>query len=220
MIAELDNLILRFMGKEVNNLFFTSDTHWGHENILLPCGRPFKSIEEHDAALVENWNKKVPKNGVVFHLGDVAMKFEQDRLKEILDSLNGKIYLIIGNHDVQYLEFLKYRFEAMYWQLGLHIGQHSVLLNHNPFLCYAGAWKEKPKAIQLFGHVHSGQYNVTGIDLPRLQHLFPWQYDVGVDANNFMPISWNEIIEIMQKRREKKLEDLANESDLQTLHES
>lgn len=203
MIAEFNNLIFRFMGKEVNHLYFTSDTHFGHENIIYHCGRPFKSIEEHDAALVENWNKKVPMNAIVFHLGDVAMKFEEERLKEILRSLNGKIYLIIGNHDIQYLEFLKDYFAGIYWQLGLHIGQHSVLLNHNPFLCYAGAWKEKPKAIQLFGHVHSGPYNVTGIDLPRLSQLFPWQYDVGVDGNGFAPISWNEILDIMNKRKEE-----------------
>lgn len=202
MIAEFDNLILRFMGKEVNQLYFTSDTHFQHKNILHHCNRPFKSIEEHDATLVENWNKKVPKNGIVFHLGDVAMKFEAKRLNEILTSLNGKIYLIVGNHDVQYLECLKNYFAGIYWQLGLHIGQHSVLLNHNPFLCYAGAWKEKPKAIQLFGHVHSGQYNTTGIDLPRMEYLFPWQYDVGVDGNNFTPISWNEILEIMNKKKE------------------
>lgn len=191
------------MGKEVNNLFFTSDSHFQHSNIIQHCGRPFKSIEEHDAALVENWNKKIPSNGIVFHLGDVAMSFDPARLKTILDSLHGKIYLIIGNHDISNLDFLKYRFEGMFWQLCLNIGQYHVSLNHYPFLCYAGAWKEKPKSIQLFGHVHSGPYNVTGVDLPRLKYLFPWQYDVGVDGNNFTPISWNEILDIMNKKREK-----------------
>jgi len=203
MIVEQDNLIWRFMGKEVEKLYFTSDTHFQHANIIKHCGRPFASVEEHDAVLVENWNKKIPKDGIVFHLGDVAMAFDEERLKEILDSLNGTIYLIVGNHDVPHLDFIKYRFAGMFWQLGLHIGQHSVLLNHNPFLCYAGAWKEKPKAIQLFGHVHSGQYNVTGLDLPRMEYLFPWQYDVGVDGNDFAPISWAEILEIMNKRKEE-----------------
>ena len=203
MIIEQNGLVMRCMGKEVNNLFFTSDTHLCHSNIIRYCDRPFASVEEHDAALVENWNKKVPKNGIVFHLGDVAMAFDKDRLKEILDSLNGTIYLIVGNHDVPHLDFIKYRFAGVFWQLCLHIGPRDVWLNHNPFLCYAGAWREKPKHIQLFGHVHSGPYNVTGVDLPRLDQLFPWQYDVGVDGNCFAPISWLEILDIMHKRKEE-----------------
>lgn len=61
------------------------------------CNRPFDSIEEHDAKLIENWNSVVGTNDTVFHLGDVlfggSMKWH-----EIIGQLNGRIILIQGNH--------------------------------------------------------------------------------------------------------------------------
>ena len=55
-----------------SKIYLTSDSHYGHSNILKFCDRPFKDIEEHDKMLIENWNKKVPQDGLVFHLGDFA----------------------------------------------------------------------------------------------------------------------------------------------------
>ena len=53
--------------------FFTSDTHFGHENIIKYCNRPFTSTEEMDKALISNWNKVVKPEDTVFHLGDFAV---------------------------------------------------------------------------------------------------------------------------------------------------
>jgi calcineurin-like phosphoesterase family protein len=66
-------------------------------------------------------------------------------------------------------------------------------LNHVPFLCYGGTYRD-PKGLvyQLFGHVHSGR-NAKGEDIERLKYLFPTQYDVGVDNNDYTPISWYEV---------------------------
>ena len=58
--------------KDAEKIFFTSDTHFGHENIIKYCKRPFKDVKEHDAELIRRWNEKVPEDGIVFHLGDVA----------------------------------------------------------------------------------------------------------------------------------------------------
>lgn len=66
----------------------------------------------------------------------------------------------------------------------------SIILNHNPFLCYGGSYRD---VWQLFGHVHSGPLSHTGLDLPRLKMLFPLQYDVGVDNNDFRPVSFAEV---------------------------
>ena len=72
MIVEQDSLIWRFMGKEVEKLYFTSDTHFQHANIIKHCGRPFASVEEHDAVLVENWNKK--RKPKVNSIGELTYK--------------------------------------------------------------------------------------------------------------------------------------------------
>lgn len=79
-------------------IFFTSDTHFCHKNIISYAGRPFFSTEEMDKALIENWNSVVPEDGIVFHLGDFCFG-GNTQWKTIRKKLNGKIYLILGNHD-------------------------------------------------------------------------------------------------------------------------
>jgi len=215
MIFDTNNLVTRFVGKETKNLYFTADTHFGHSNILGFCDRPFKTIEEHDEVLVANWKKKIPENAIVYHLGDVGFG-SSERVKKILEELPGKIYLIVGNHDLPRIEAIKGRFEAVYWQHLLQIGRRFVALNHYPFLCYAGVYKKHlgHTTVQLFGHVHSLPGNKgTGLDIPRLDKLFPWQYDVGVDNNGFAPVSWTEIQAIMEKRRQEAVMNSENEQD-------
>jgi len=80
-----------------SNIFFVSDTHFGHSNIIQFCDRPFASVEEMDYNLIKNWNEKVPLDGLVFHLGDFGWGGYQE-YKKIRDQLNGKIILIKGNH--------------------------------------------------------------------------------------------------------------------------
>jgi len=82
----------------------------------------------------------------------------------------------------------------------IKIDNRKVYLNHYPFLCYAGTYRGKDyNTIQLFGHVHSNKENTHGKDKDRLKYLFPTQYDVGVDNNNYYPVSWNQILEIINK---------------------
>ena len=93
-------------------------------------------------------------------------------------------------------------FDSVSTQLLLKIDNQFVYLNHYPFLCYAGTYRNPKQAvIQLYGHVHSGP-NCGGIDTDRLVNLFPYQYDVGVDNNNYTPVSWQQVQEIIQKQVE------------------
>lgn len=74
-------------------------------------------------------------------------------------------------------------------QLQIEIEGNLIYLNHYPFLCYGGSYRG---VWQLFGHVHSGP-NAEGLDISRLKILVPTQYDVGVDNNNYAPISYKEV---------------------------
>lgn len=181
----------RFQYREDEPIWFTSDTHFNHANIIKFCNRPFKDIKEHDEVLIENWNNRVGKDDLVFHLGDFCFGGSYEWNK-YLDALNGKIILIIGNHDRKNLrQGYITKFEFVTPQMQITIGKQSIYLNHMPFLCYAGSWRN---VWQLFGHVHSGpNSNKDGIDIPRLEYLYPLQYDVGVDNNDFVPISYQEI---------------------------
>ena len=180
--------------KDAEKMFFTSDTHFGHENIIKYCNRPFKDIEEHDEELIKRWNSKVPEDGIVFHLGDVAFGNPQ-RVNEILNQLNGTIYLVIGNHDWRSIVKNHWsRFREMTQQINMKIGEQHIILNHYPLLCFSGVYRESNPTWQLFGHVHTSPYADSGLDTPRLANLFPTQYDVGVDNNNFTPVSYFDIL--------------------------
>src|SRR4051812_23203728 len=84
----------------MSNIWFTSDTHFGHKNILKYCpdSRPYSSIEEMDEAIIENWNERVKPGDVSYHIGDVTW-YRDDKAKQVLSRLNGQNNLVMGNHD-------------------------------------------------------------------------------------------------------------------------
>ena len=180
-------------------IWSVSDTHFGHVNIIKFCNRPFNSVEEMDKALINNWNSVVQPNDIVFHLGDFAFA-PNARWKQLIQILNGHIYLIVGNHDeIRYPGHqVSDLFEGVTSQLIVKIDGQAVYLNHYPFLCYGGTWR-KDAVWQLYGHVHSGPH-CEGKDMSRLNITFPYQYDVGVDNNNYTPVSWKQIKEIINKQ--------------------
>lgn len=185
-----------------SGLWFTSDLHFSHANILRFCNRPFRDTDHMNAMLIKNWNERVAPEDIIFILGDFAWG-GSTVWTNILNQLNGHKYLIIGNHDEKNLRqnYSKY-FDWIGYQMHLQIEGRSVYLNHYPFLCYGGSYRNPDNAVwQLYGHVHSKE-GQTGQDKERLKYLFPYQYDVGVDNNNYTPVSWDEIKTIINKQVE------------------
>ena len=182
--------------------FFTSDTHFNHANIIKSCNRPFKDVEQMNETLIANWNRVIGPDDTVFHLGDFCLGGAAEWTK-MLDRLNGRIYLIMGNHDLKNLrQGFVGRFEHVAMQMHIMVGKQRIYLCHYPFLCFEGGYKN---VWQLFGHVHSRKSN-TGIDAGRLQYLFPTQYDVGVDNNDFTPVSFEQVQRIINKQIENSKE--------------
>lgn len=193
----------KYNKEEAKHLFFTSDLHFCHKNIIRFCNRPWSTTEEMNEGLVERWNKKVSPDDTVFCLGDFCFGGSAE-WKKWREKLNGHIILIRGNHDRRMSSTMEGLFDEVLYQAQLEIDGRSVYLNHYPFLTYGGCWrKEKAAVWQLFGHVHS-KSGVCGADSGRLKYLFSTQYDVGVDNNNYEPISWNEVEKIIEKRCNKK----------------
>jgi len=128
--------------------------------------------------LIVNWNSIIGKDDIVFHLGDFAF-CGVTKAREIKEQLNGKIVLIKGNHDYDSTCKL---FDDVYQQLHINIEDKSIYLNHFPFASFPN------NCYQLFGHIHlcKGE-NVNKYNLNSRQ------YDVGVDNNNYRPVSWIEI---------------------------
>lgn len=193
-----------------DNIWFTADTHFCHENIVKFSHRPFRDAAEMNDVLIRRWNETVPEDGIVFHLGDFCQGNSSD-WNSIMCQLHGKIYLILGNHDVKNMRpGYAHRFELISEQMTISVGGQSIILNHNPFLCYGGSYRD---VWQLFGHVHSGPLSTTGLDLPRLKMLFPLQYDVGVDNNDFRPVAFAEV----KARIEAQVEDARAASGLKDI---
>lgn len=190
-----------------SGIFFTSDTHFGHFKIIDYCKRPFSSIEEHDKTLIQNWNNTVGQDDTVFHLGDFAYGNSQF-IANIIKQLNGNIILIKGNHDLRNMNPTLYNiFSDVVYQARILIDKQTVYLNHFPFLCFdhgdINLYKDN-YSIQLFGHVHSGPLT-SSEDVNRLNILFPTQYDVGVDNNNYTPISWTDVKNKIKQQINKSL---------------
>ena len=178
-----------------DKIFFISDPHFYHNNIIKYTNRPFNNIDDMNKTIVSNWNNKVPKDGIVFLLGDVALTSKPLDLFGLLSSLNGTIHLIIGNHERDALkkEYIRQRWTTISDILEITVNDNAqdIIMCHYPMLTWncshRGSW-------QLFGHVH-GNLNKNG----EMNHN-PNQLDVGVDLHNFTPLSYNEIKTIINKQ--------------------
>ena len=206
-----DNMTTK-LSTSKNNIFFTSDTHFNHENIIKFCGRPFVSVKEMNEYIINKWNETVNSDDYIFHLGDFAWG-GSEVWNSIIDRLNGRKILIVGNHDRKNLR-LGYisKFEAVEFEMVINVDGQPIYLNHLPFLCYDGAYNEKTKrdilVWQLHGHVHTSLYKNSGTDFERIgEFALPTQYDVGVDLNNFKPISFAEVKERIEYQIQNKVNE-------------
>ena len=194
----------QFAWEDGSHIFFTSDTHFGHQNIIRFCNRPFASKEKMDEELIRRWNSKVGPDDIVFHLGDFCWGGSQ-AWNDVLDKLNGKIYLCLGNHDLKnirqgYIE----RFEDVQFQYYIRIEDKVIYLNHVPFATVPGGYRGEKAVWQLFGHIHTNPYpECVGKDDERCSNLMATQYDVGVDNNDFYPISFNEVKQIIEQKQKE-----------------
>src|ERR1700677_1793896 len=106
-------------------VWFTSDPHFWHKNIIRLCNRPFSSVEEMHKQLIAHWNNVVSDEDTVYVLGDVFFCGAQ-KAHEILNQLKGKKILVRGNHDKFTLTKLKSMFSAVHQQLKIHVRDKAV----------------------------------------------------------------------------------------------
>lgn len=174
------------------SVFFTSDLHFGHKNVIRFDNRPYTTVEEMDADLIARWNAKVGKGDTVYILGDFSW-YGTDKTRDILNSLNGKKFLIRGNHDRTH--GLEKYFEDIcdYKELRLQDG-NMITLCHYPIPFFN---RHHYGAYMLYGHVHNSQeWNMTESYRRALQELdIPCEmYNVGCMVRNYEPVTLAEIL--------------------------
>lgn len=214
------------MGKKKSwTTWVTSDPHFGHDNVLNFCNRPFKDMEEMLDKVRKKWNAKVKPEDQVIFVGDVFFYFNKPEAKAYLDSLNGRKILVRGNHDRSPRDMSSMGFDFVCEEMILLIANERVTISHYPFrlprwkhelynlrhkifkfLKIKGSWAldnrfymrrpENKGQFLLHGHTHS-KLRING----RAIH-------VGFDAWNYEPVSIGEIgnliSEIKREEDERK----------------
>lgn len=176
-------------------IWFTSDTHFGHANIIRLCSRPFASIDEMNEALIANWNERIDSDDTVYHLGDFAYKCSTQQIDCIFGRLNGSIHLVPGGHDGSKGPRNSERLTTAKVEPLLTVKpdekRHCVLC-HYPLLSW---WNMRRGVVHLHGHSHSRE----PMRDPTVARI-----DVGVDAWGFRPVSWDEVKSLFVASRESK----------------
>lgn len=152
-------------------IYLISDTHFNHKNILRYCNRPFKSIEDMNSVLIENWNNVVSKKDTIYHLGDFAWG-NKETVSKLLSKLNGNKILIKGNHDRKSCKW--------YLECGIEVClDGGILLNDKYLLTH------KPigsSFVNIHGHIHN---DIIGDN----KHI-----NVSVEQINYTPVLFEEAI--------------------------
>jgi calcineurin-like phosphoesterase family protein len=182
------------------NLFFISDAHFGHANVIKYDNRPFSDVEEMNHTLIENWNELVGVNDTVIYMGDFCFDRSGGLAKSIADQLNGKIHFVLGNHDNEKDIRKLNRFESVSDYINLSVldtdnprKKQGIMIMHYPILSWD---KAHHGDFMLHGHCHGSLVN---------NPEYSWYYkrkviDVGCNMTNYRPISYSEVKEIMSKK--------------------
>ena len=193
-------------------IYFTSDLHLGHANAIGFTSRPFLDVEQMNEGLIKNINETVMTNDELWILGDFAFKVNMAVAKQFRDQINCKtVHMITGNHDKDYTRDHIFQSVQHYKELKTEYGK--FILFHYPIYEWNGAHNG---TIHLHGHIHStGSYNTANLQKKYIDR-FPEKsfmkdsalglriYDIGVDANNYRPISITQIAELMNLRSIKE----------------
>jgi len=172
-------------------MWWTSDQHFGHANIIKYCARPFASAAEMDAHMITCWNAVVQPKDLVVVVGDFSFHHEEETAR-IVTALHGEKILIRGNHDRRKTNTFWKRvgFREVHAEYRAMItGLETVYVKHEPEP-YGGSWR-----IQFNGHVHerwkTRYYSTTN-------QLY---INVGVDQWAYTPVSTETLRELAHARR-------------------
>lgn len=192
-----------------NKVFFISDMHIGHRNVLKFCNRPFLDVKDMSESLIKNWNSVVGKDDIVFDLGDMFWWDSRHEIKKFIGRLNGTIYKVAGNHDMDIHKLFE-----------LCDTDKVILLDDVNQVFVAGLDKDKPsKQLELwvshtpqatwphfqhapsfFGHIHSGPLTDNAVDVPGKDLILKKnQIDVGVDNWNYTPVDLETLLKVIEK---------------------
>ena len=178
----------------ISMIYFTADMHFYHTNIIKHSNRPFGCLEEMHESIIARFNSRVRPKDSLYILGDAVWGSGADANK-ILKRLNGKKFLIRGNHD-RFLNDEEFDQKIFGWVKDLDIIVHQgakFVLCHYPLLEWQGYFRG---SLHCYGHIHNRYFRneekFHGAEM--LSLLSPRAFNVGVDVNDFSPVSAEELV--------------------------
>ena len=165
-----------FTINELMNVFVISDHHFYHENIITYCNRQFNSLREMNYIMIEKWNSVVKKHDTVLHLGDFSFG-NKKMVKDIRRKLNGKIYMVKGNHDKHGI--------GWYNDVGITMFKKPFMIS-NFLFSHASKHDIEENIINIAGHSHN--------KIPLLTEN-KW-YNVSVENLNYTPIKLKDLLKL------------------------
>lgn len=171
------------------NTFFSSDYHFYHNNIIRYQSRPFDSVEEMNQGLIDNNNSVVGKKDTLYIVGDIAIGATPLEIANILNQMNGRKILIVGNHDIPFLKHADFTscFAEIHHLLSIKLNKQYIQLCHYP--------------LEIWDRAHYGSFMLHGHSHGNLpDNPNKLRIDVGVDAQNYMPLSFEDVQSIMEKK--------------------
>ena len=179
----------------MGQVWFTSDYHLGHRNIIHLCERPFSDVEEMDRAIIARHNECVAANDLVYDLGDFAFRCSAEYASDCLARLNGRRHILLGNHDKPLrqahkrgllddllssgkLTLIGDQDPRVQTGIRVNVDGQEIVMAHYAQRSWHGAFRG---AWHVFGHSHG--------------NLSPFRksMDVGVDAHDFKPVSFTDL---------------------------
>lgn len=132
--------------------WFTSDPHFGHDNVLDFCNRPFEDMEDMLDVMRKNHNALVKPEDTVIYVGDIFFYMDKPVAKAYMDSLNGKKVLVRGNHDRKARDMTQMGFDFVVEEMVMVIANERVTISHYPF--------KAPKLIHYYFNLRAKLYRL------------------------------------------------------------
>ena len=173
-------------------VFFTSDLHLGHKNIISMCNRKFNTVDEMDEYIINRWNAKVNPEDEVYILGDLSYRSSVS-VKTYLKKMHGRLKLIVGNHDHMWIKNVENLYDYFELVSNMELIQYEdkyITLCHYPLMEWS--MSNRKNSWLIHGHIHDNRSNDT---FNYIKEHLPQALNAGVDINNFEPVTFEELEE-------------------------
>lgn len=203
--------------KLYSNIFFTSDLHIGHRNVIEFDKRPFRDLDHMHETLIANYNASVKHEDTCFFLGDIALGRSSD-VEMVIAKLQGTKVLILGNHDKGSSAMKRMGFDVILNTASLVIAGRIVTLSHCPL---RGVYRESVEAMKgaqpgehWHGELRHSKYSLEDFGQFHLhghthkgpeERILGRQWDVGVRANSFRPVSISQVEKWINNTLQKEI---------------